>query len=193
MNGHGRVGDSYTWSIAPDTDGVEAGQPSSVLQHSFFEVAHNNPSESVDTGKYFVHMRAVQSHVLRYEYTTSLKDHDPLAFWPSVEPKLVELTNAELSKIPEHERSILFEVMFRKYEHAYWSFYDDQIPVWYEPYRQEVERLKTEKDMAREEPGETENSSRDDGVGETENIRRDTSEIAFGVRPLFLMSRKAIF
>ncbi|PQE03782.1 hypothetical protein CJF30_00006482 [Rutstroemia sp. NJR-2017a BBW] len=36
-----RIGDSYTWSIALDTNGVKAGQPTSVLQHSFFKVMEN--------------------------------------------------------------------------------------------------------------------------------------------------------
>jgi hypothetical protein len=133
LNSSRRIGDSYTWSIALDTNGVKAGQPTSVLQHSFFKVI-----EHIRNGDHVVHVESFRSPVLRYEYTISHKSyHEPRAFWVLVEQKLAELTNAELSKIPEDERPAFLGTNRPTFERACelnWKFYDDQVPIWYEQY-----------------------------------------------------------
>ncbi|PQE13706.1 hypothetical protein CJF31_00005151 [Rutstroemia sp. NJR-2017a BVV2] len=150
LNSRRRIGDSYTWSIALDTNGVKAGQPTSILQHSFFKV-----EKYIDSRDYLVRVEIFRSPVLRYEYTTSHKVyHDPRAFWVLVEQKLAELTNAELSKIPEDERPAFLGTNRPTFERASqlnWTFYDDQVPIWYEQYlKDEAERVRIIKKKARE-------------------------------------------
>jgi hypothetical protein len=155
LNGRRRVGDSYTWSIALDITGVKAGQPTSILQHSFFKVEQYGCSKSFHSGDYHVKIETFKSPVLRYEYTTSWKDYDPRGFWSLAKEKLAELTSAELSKIPEDERPAFLGANRPTYERACqlnWTFYDDQVPIWYEQYlKEEEERVRIIKNKAREE------------------------------------------
>ncbi|PQE10290.1 hypothetical protein CJF32_00000788 [Rutstroemia sp. NJR-2017a WRK4] len=142
FNSSRRIGDSYTWSIALDTNSIKAGQPTSVLQHSFFKVMEN-----IRNGDHVVSVESFRSPVLRYQYTVSDKHfYDPRAFWDLIEQKLTELINLELSKIPEDARPAFLGTNRPTFERACelnWTFYDDQVPIWHEQYPiDEAERMR---------------------------------------------------
>lgn len=151
LAGRRRIGDSYTWTIKVDTNGINAGQPSSVLQHSFFKLEQLEqfiPHINAEPRYSIIHIRPVKSCVLRYEYTKTIEYYDPFAFWASVERNLDDLTHSELLKYHWTERPRLFfrqpgssdlrysalanEMAGREPEG--WTFYDDQISIWYEQY-----------------------------------------------------------
>ncbi|KAF5870909.1 uncharacterized protein Bfra_009464 [Botrytis fragariae] len=154
-----KIDDSYTWTIILDTNDVNGGQPSYLLQHSYFKVAQLSPPNT----QYFVDMNIVRSCILRYEYTTTMKFYDQFSFWASVKPKLDDLTHTQLLKFPESERPISLRtrgpsgykieynsrtIKRRVPELKGWIFYDDQIPIWYEEYLKDEEaRLRAKQEM----------------------------------------------
>ncbi|QSZ29701.1 hypothetical protein DSL72_004218 [Monilinia vaccinii-corymbosi] len=117
--GRRRIGDSYTWSIALDTNAITAGQPAN----------------------YIVQMDILKSCILLEECTTPAKYYDPFAFWDSVQPKLESLTHSQLLKYhwPEPRRmrcrgkgycnpryaDLASEMAGQEPEG--WTFYDGQI------------------------------------------------------------------
>ncbi|TGO09082.1 hypothetical protein BTUL_0180g00150 [Botrytis tulipae] len=154
-----KIDDSYTWTIMLDTNDVSGGQPSYVLQNSYFKVAQLGPPNK----QYFVDMHIVRSCVLRYEYTTTTKFYDHFSFWASVKQRLDDLTHAQLLKFPENERPIPLQthgpsgykieynsrtIKRHVQEPEGWIFYDDQIPIWHEEYLKDEEaRLRAEQEM----------------------------------------------
>ncbi|KAF7945325.1 hypothetical protein EAE96_010100 [Botrytis aclada] len=154
-----RIDDSYTWTIILDTNDVTGGQPSYILQNSYFKVAQLGPPNT----QYFVDMNTVRACILRYEYTTTTKFDDHFSFWASVKQKLDDLTHTQLLKFPENERPIPLQthgpsgykieynsrtIKRRVQEPKGWIFYDDQIPIWYEEYLKDEEaRLRAEQEM----------------------------------------------
>lgn len=154
-----KVDDSYTWTIMLDTNDVNGGQPSYLLQNSYFKVAQLGPPNK----QYFVDMHIVRSCVLRYEYTTTTKFYDHSSFWASVKQKLDSLTHAQLLKFPEHERPIPLQthgpsgykieynsrtIKRHVQEPEGWIFYDDQVPIWHEEYfKDEEARLRAKQEM----------------------------------------------
>jgi hypothetical protein len=158
LKGRRRIGDSYTWSIPLDVHGVTPGKPTSVLQHSIFKAEQlPSPFGSSAPGQYIVHLVTMSCSVLRYEYTTSLTFHDPFSFWASVGQKLNNLEEAEHAKFPEDEWLMNYQLErqtwrpsaseFMGNEPEGWTFYDDQIPAWFEEYsREEAERVRPEKE-----------------------------------------------
>ncbi|KAF7923227.1 uncharacterized protein EAE98_007932 [Botrytis deweyae] len=154
-----KIDDSYTWTIKLDTNDVDGGQPSYLLQSSYFKVAQLGPPNK----QYFVDMNIVRSCILRYEYTTTTKFYDHFSFWASVKQKLDDLTHTQLLKFPENERPIPLQTRGPsgyKIEHYSrtikrhvqepkgWIFYDDQIPIWHEEYLKDEEaRLRAKQEM----------------------------------------------
>ncbi|KAF7877008.1 uncharacterized protein EAF02_008228 [Botrytis sinoallii] len=154
-----KIDDSYTWTIKLDTNDVNGGQPSYLLQSSYFKVAQIGPPNK----QYFVDMNIVRSCILRYEYTTTTKFYDHFSFWALVKQKLDDLTHTQLLKFPENERPIPLQTRGPsgyKIEHYSrtikrhvqepkgWIFYDDQIPIWHEEYLKDEEaRLRAKQEM----------------------------------------------
>ncbi|RAL60990.1 hypothetical protein DID88_010086 [Monilinia fructigena] len=168
LGGRRRIGDSYTWSIALGTNGVTPGQPTPVLQHSFFKVEELGGGE--EPGSYIVHMQILKACILRYQYTTSIKNYDRFAFWASVQRKLDSLSHSQLLKYHWTERPLRFnrmeEVNLRYVDIANeiagqepegWTFYDDQISTWYDHYlKDEAQRFKAEKEKGQRDQAELE-------------------------------------
>ena len=159
LAGRRKIDDSYTWTIKLDTNDVNGGQPSYVLQNSYFQVVGLSPPDA----QYFVSMNIVRSCILRYEYPTTTRFYDPFSFWASVKQKLDDLTHSQLLKFPEDERPIPLRTSgpsgykieynprtIRRHvqEPKGWIFYDDQIPIWYEEYLKDEEaRLRAKEEM----------------------------------------------
>lgn len=165
LNGRRRIGDSYTWSLRLDVTGVEIGdgEPSSVLQHSFFKVEQLMPMRS-GPGQYIIHVRIVKSCVLKYEYTSSMAYYDPHAFWALVREKLDGLAHAVPLQFPEDERiegrtEHADELAGRKPEGG--TFYDDWVPGWYEEYVEKGEEAGAERTWFEKQAGNLTNSQKD--------------------------------
>ncbi|KAA8575381.1 hypothetical protein EYC84_004550 [Monilinia fructicola] len=169
LGGRRRIGDSYTWSMALDTNGITPGQPTPVLQHSFFRVEELGGGE--EPGSYIVHMRILMTCILRYQYTTSIKNYDRFAFWASVQRKLDSLVHSQLLKYHWIERPSLrghrmdevnlscadIAREMAGQEPEGWTFYDDHIPTWYNHYlKDEAKRLEAEKEKGRMDHAEIE-------------------------------------
>lgn len=158
LTGARKIGDSYTWTMALDTSGVDEGQPSSILQHSFFRVGKLISSRDSNPTRYYISRSVIKSCVLRYKYTILNKRKNPSSFWVQAQRKIDTLTESQLSKyhwvekkpsiyyrIPvsyencrdlANDRIKLAETMAGQ-EPEGWMFYDDQIPTWYEQYLKE--------------------------------------------------------
>jgi hypothetical protein len=188
LTGNRRIGDSYTWSIPLDADGVRTGKPSSVLQHSFFKCEHLPSWYSTSTlGTFIVHLKLIKSPVLLYDYTTSIKFYDKFAFWASIEPKLKDLEQAELVKFSGDEWLTRYQALGRTYnafisevrgrQPAGWTFVDDQVPAWYEEYREsEAQRLRAEKEEAEREQAKKKELGQEEPVFDWGNIGNGTPE-----------------
>lgn len=127
-----RIGDSQTWIIALDTNGVE---PSATPDYVFENIHFNLVQKDTFYG---IHIRRFRSWVLRYTYYSSLSCCD---FWKFVQDRLDILTLIELQKLdatvlpPEYKGPIppitdlgLVAGIFTRPPN--WTYVDDQLPKW---------------------------------------------------------------
>jgi hypothetical protein len=166
-NAERRVGDSFTWKIDLDINGVTPGAPSSVIEHCFFAISRNEISsayavfhpepERYSTSHYVTHMSVFKSCVLKYQYLTNRvnrgyawkEERDTHRFfWKQQAGRLNELTRIECDKLPEDERpvDIVNSVEREYFTHAAairrnppegWTFWDSEVPEWFKEYEKE--------------------------------------------------------
>lgn len=148
-----RVGDSHTWTIALNTDGVETSlTPDYVIEYACFSIENTElrqiPITNAQRGPWY-NICAVdfESCVLNYRYTYAQSTEN--SFWIQMGARLDNLTKIEILKMPVDKQPAFFfpahgmglkfgEYHKNNYEFettSSWVFYDDQIPKWHETWR----------------------------------------------------------
>lgn len=146
-----RIGDEFTWMIPFDTSNVNWSKtPDLVLEYSSFKVGHGGP----DGTNYEVSATRFEAEVLRHQYLYGAPD------WMKFLGKRVdELTILELYKLApelrpapfrgplyrtdENDRYALYRMtaggfMRETGKPNGWTYWDDEIPKWYQAWRQSV-------------------------------------------------------
>ncbi|KAF2806278.1 uncharacterized protein BDZ99DRAFT_523738 [Mytilinidion resinicola] len=155
-----RVGDEFTWTLPLSTTGVRTPKtPDSVLEYAQFGFSHSNDKTNFDTQtfsfqtSYHVEILPFRANVLRYEYTFTPSD-SRWCFY--LGERVDRLTYLELRKMRPEERPQEFEQSIArdgepqtrflytwKFEKpAWWTYYDAEIPKWYEQFEEDHGRKK---------------------------------------------------
>ncbi|KAF7887809.1 uncharacterized protein EAF01_010963 [Botrytis porri] len=126
-----KIDDSYTWTIGLDTNDVNGGQPSYLLQNSYFKVAQLGLSNT----QYFVDMNIKLDDLTHTQLLKIFENERPIP---------LRTCGSSGYKIEYNSRTIKRRVQ----ELKGWIFYDDQIPTWYKEYLEDEEaRLRAKKEM----------------------------------------------
>ena len=143
------VGDEFTWMIPFDTLNVTWSKtPHFVLEHANVQISPDTDDRTVDAPYSTITVRIFVSEVLRYPYLYGVSS------WMKFLGKRVDsLTRLELHKIPPDERSDRAQRAIDDYQYLYdsmegsrkpdgWTYWDDQVPVWYQAWRQSEQQSK---------------------------------------------------
>lgn len=134
------IGDSLSWNLPLDTTDITPGIPAYLMAQNFFHIYRhlNSPLEP----HYYLVATPFQSAVLRYQY---MYPDSESAFWMTfLGPRVEDLTKIELLKVPEERRPIMMSPeaywkdaeLVRDNPPAGWRFWDEEIPHWWEAFRQ---------------------------------------------------------
>lgn len=138
-----RVGDEFTWMISFDTSNVKWSKtPDLVLEYANFMI--NNINQTARQKHYTIESEEFVSEVLRYRY---LRGGSTSTWMFFLGEKVDELTRLELLKMAPEARPAGFQGEIAKGTALYrcmtgcekpdgWTYSDDQIPKWYESWRQ---------------------------------------------------------
>lgn len=134
-----RVGDEFTWIIPFDISNVTWSKtPDLALEYVNFDV---QDEDRANTRYHSIKAKSFISHVLRHEYLFG--DNSWMGF---LGERVDELTRMELYKIEPEARPQRFQdtigrvsAMYRYMESFQkpdsWTYWDDQIPKWYQAWR----------------------------------------------------------
>ncbi|KAF4637168.1 hypothetical protein G7Y89_g920 [Cudoniella acicularis] len=139
-----RLGDSNSWIIALDTEGItNSPTPDAVIDYSWFKISPVSKYGSLEfneSKRYHIKTNLTGSCVLRYRYS-----FPPTGWnwcWANQMRKLNELTRAEIEKMPAEDRPAWFANAGPRFEfYGYnsrinkpptWLYYDEKITMWYE-------------------------------------------------------------
>jgi len=147
-----RAGDSKTWIIALDTDGVEMPTtPDSVIEYSCFSIVKESTqgSQSNFDERSYYHINAAlfSACVIPYKYTYAGYED----FWANhLGSRLDNLTKIELMKLSLDERPDAFRnprgnITYREHDAeinkpSTWVYYDDQVLQWYKYWEDNCKR-----------------------------------------------------
>lgn len=152
--GQRRFGDSMSWKINLPYTGDFEGNPSSVLNFSFFQiqkaywldsVPYPDPPLPEDRWHYEISAEHFRSCVLQHEYLFPGRSYGKLTFWTSIAEYLNFLTSLELSKLPWWEQPLVFydeqpKDYFLQAEFIIlsppkgWKFYDEHVQAWFDAF-----------------------------------------------------------
>lgn len=143
-----RIGDEFTWIIPFDTSNVKWSKtPDIALEYSIFGVKREGHSERPESRNYKITSANFSSEVLQHPFLYDDSQKSGGSWMMFLGERVDELTLLELYKMAPEARPRAFQ---DQVEHRYalygcmrhtqkpesWTYWDDQIPRWYEAWRQ---------------------------------------------------------
>lgn len=147
-----RVGDKFTWMIPFDTSNVTPSTtPDFVLEYADFEVDLRD-FEGVETPYYVMTANVFDSDVLEHRYVFGDIFRRRNWMW-FLGARVDQLTVLELYKMEPAARPVGFRQGFSRHTAMHgcmegtpkpdtWTYYDDEVPSWYQVWRQSEAELK---------------------------------------------------
>lgn len=134
-----RIGDMFTWMIPFDTSNINRSEtPDSVVEYAAFAMKLEDDNQCVVTKHYKIRAYVFKAEVLRYRYLYG----DP-GWMRFLGARVDELTRMELYKMarakrppgfqrsPIHGFTVMYGCMSGTRKPHGWTYWDDELPVWY--------------------------------------------------------------